>query len=99
MLREYAKIKKEREEEQRKREMEKVEEIKKRQTEEILTGNPLLNSEMHQQLVGGSYSLRKRWHEETVFKNQTRTIPKEAKRFINDTVRSDFHRKFMNKFI
>lgn len=31
MLREYAKIKKEREEEQRRRELEKVEELKKRQ--------------------------------------------------------------------
>ena len=42
-MREYAKIKREREEEQRKREMEKVEEIKKKQLEEILRGNPLLN--------------------------------------------------------
>ena len=43
MLREYAKIKKEREEEQRRRELEKIEEIKKKQVEEILTANPLLN--------------------------------------------------------
>jgi type VI protein secretion system component VasA len=43
LLREYAKIKKEREEEQRRRELEKIEEIKKKQVEEILTANPLLN--------------------------------------------------------
>ena len=49
--------------------------------------------------LGGSYSLKKRWYEETVFKNQSRTAPKEKKRFINDTVRSDFHRKFLNRFV
>lgn len=27
------------------------------------------------------------------------TEPKEKKRFINDSVRSDFHKKFMSKFI
>jgi hypothetical protein len=42
-LREYAKIKKEREQEQKRREIEKMEEIKKKQMEEILTANPLLN--------------------------------------------------------
>ncbi len=95
MLREYAKIKKEREEEQRRRELEKMEEIKKKQLEEILTANPLLNQEQQQDM----YSLKKRWYEETVFKNQSRTAPKEKKRFINDTVRSDFHRRFINRFI
>ena len=49
--------------------------------------------------VGDSYSLKKRWNEETVFKNQARTAPKEKKRFINDTVRSDFHRRFLNRFV
>ena len=64
LLREYAKIKREREEEQRRKELQKLEEIKKQQMEEILTANPLLNQD-----VGQSYSLRKRWYEETVFKN------------------------------
>jgi protein CWC15 len=46
-----------------------------------------------------SYSLKRRWTEDTVFKNQMKGAPKEKKRFINDTVRSDFHRKFLNKYI
>ena len=75
-----------------------MEEIKKRQQEEILVSNPLMNQELESE-AGGAYSLKKRWHEETVFKNQTRTIREEKKRFINDTVRSDFHKKFMNRFI
>lgn len=59
----------------------------------------MLNEDFQKELAGGSYSLRKRWYDETVFKNQTRTEPKEKKRFINDTVRSDFHRKFINRFV
>ena len=60
-MREYAKIKQEREEEQRRKELEKMEEIRKREQEEVLTGNPLLNGDL------GSYSMKKKWHEETVF--------------------------------
>jgi len=69
-MREYAKIKKEREEEQKKREQSKLEEIKKKKMEEILTANPLLNQDLAEEALGtGSYSLKKRWYEETVFKN------------------------------
>lgn len=35
----------------------------------------------------------RRWDEDVVFKNQARDEPAKKKRFINDTVRSDFHRK------
>ena len=65
----------------------------------MLTANPLLNQDLAEATASGLYSLRKRWYEETVFKNQARTQPKEKKRFINDTVRSDFHRKFLNRFV
>ena len=41
----------------------------------------------------GSYCIIK------VFKNQAREPKKEARRFINDTVRNDFHKKFLNKYI
>jgi protein CWC15 len=56
---------------------------------ELLKGNPLIDS---------SYSLSKRWYEDTVFRNQARKI-EEKKGFINDYVRSDFHRKFMHRYI
>ena len=67
-MREYAKIKKEREEEQRRKELMKMEELKKKQMEEILTANPLLNADLPEEL-SEAYSLKKRWYEETVFKN------------------------------
>jgi protein CWC15 len=40
-----------------------------------------------------------RWDEDVVFKNQTRGEVKAPRRFINDTVRSDFHRKFLERYI
>ena len=100
-MREYEKLKKEREDEQRLKEMAKVEEIKQRQKQEVLQGNPLLNSQLEEasSVAGGLYSLKRKWHEETVFKHQARNLPVEKKRFINDTVRSDFHRRFLSRTI
>ena len=40
-----------------------------------------------------------RWDDDVVFKNQARDEPQVKKRFINDTIRNDFHRKFLTKFI
>lgn len=40
-----------------------------------------------------------RWDEDVVFKNQTRGEVKAPRRFINDTVRSDFHRRFLERYI
>lgn len=91
LLRELEKIKKEREEESKKKEQEKNELLKIQTQEHILKGNPLLNTT--------DYSLKKKWYEDTVFKNQAKNEPKIKKRFINDTVRSDFHRKFLAKTI
>ncbi len=54
-----------------------------------MKGNPLIDS---------SYSLNKRWYEDTVFRNQAKRM-EEKKSFINDYVRSEFHRKFMKRFV
>ena len=91
LMREYEKIKKMREEEKKKLEAENAEKVRKHTEEQLLLGNPLNN-------VSG-YSLKKRWFEDTVFKNQSKNEPKTLRRFVNDTVRSDFHRKFLNKSI
>ena len=72
-----------------------------------MSSNPLLTSCMHSaagksefgDAASNAYSLKKRWNEETVFKNQARSVPKTQKRFINDTVRNDFHKKFMGKYM
>lgn len=40
-----------------------------------------------------------RWNDDVVFKGQARTEPETKKRFVNDTIRNDFHRRFLTKYI
>ena len=89
LYRELEKIKKMREEQNKQKELEQMEKNKIQIQEEIIKGNPLLSQ--------SGYSLKKKWFEDTVFKNQAKNEAKVKKRFINDSVRSDFHRKFLNK--
>lgn len=64
--------------------------------EAALTGNPLLNSSSSS--LNGK--LKRRWNDDVVFRNQARSEPDQnKKRFINDTVRNDFHKRFLNKFM
>ena len=96
LRREFEKLKREKEDELRRKEQEKLEELKKKSEEDVLRSNPLLS----EQLVGEEFSLKKKWYEETVFRNQAlKEKEKKEKTFVNDTVRSDFHRKFMAKYI
>lgn len=64
-----------------------------------MTGNPLLNQQLFEAQGKTDFSLKRKWYNETVFKNQARSIPEIQKRFINDTVRSDFHRRFLARAI
>jgi protein CWC15 len=43
--------------------------------------------------------VKRRWDDDVVFKNQARDEPQPKKRFINDAIRSDFHRNFLRKYI
>lgn len=43
--------------------------------------------------------VKRRWNDDVVFKNCARTEPEKNTTFINDCIRSDFHRKFMDKYI
>lgn len=91
LLAELERIKRERAEEKlRKEKLQQAEDLKTRDAE-MVRGNPLLNS--------GSFSVKRRWDDDVVFRNQARGEQKVPKRFINDTIRSDFHRKFLNKYM
>ncbi|CAG8588700.1 11566_t:CDS:2 [Ambispora gerdemannii] len=84
LLRELEKIKKERAEEKERQERENTELQEQKRQEEIATGNPLLHKD---------FSVKRRWDDDVIFKNQARGVDdKPKKRFINDTLRSDFHR-------
>ena len=90
LLREYAMVKREREQNERMKEEEKAKEIEEKEKEEIMNDNPLSRA---------TPGIKRKWYDETVFKNQARVQQKQKKRFINDTVRSDFHKDFLNRFI
>mmetsp|Transcript_207 Transcript_207/g.478 ORF Transcript_207/g.478 Transcript_207/m.478 type:complete len:253 (-) Transcript_207:65-823(-) len=92
---ELAKIRAEREAAKRKKEEEEAAEDEKQLEEAALLGNPLLSTAD----TSGGGRLKRRWNEDVVFRNQAKGEPEIKKRFINDTVRNDFHKRFLNKFI
>ncbi|GLU24056.1 hypothetical protein SLE2022_400230 [Rubroshorea leprosula] len=92
LLAELEQIKKERAEEQLRKEKQQQEEELKAKEAELLRGNPLLNNPT-------SFNVKRRWDDDVVFKNQARGETKAPKRFINDTIRNDFHRKFLQKYM
>lgn len=87
LLQELEKIKKE-------RELERLAEEARKEAE-MVKANPLLNLGEEP-----SFSVKRRWDDDIVFKNQAKGVDERPKkRFINDTTRSDFHRKFLDKYI
>lgn len=95
-MRELEKIKKEREEERLRKEEEERKAAEQKAREEILHGNPLTQEAVS---AGGSAKMKRRWNDDVVFKNQSRNEPEVKKRFINDTIRNDFHRRFLSKYV
>lgn len=92
LLAELNKLKKERAIEDAKREAEQKAREEKVRIENILHGNPLNNK--------SEFKVKRRWNDDVVFKNCSRgEDDKEKGSFINDTLRSDFHRKFMDRYI
>ena len=95
LLKELERIKQERSAEKERLERQRQEEEEQRRTEAIMHNNPLLNKP-----EGGAFTVKRRWDEDIVFKNQAKGVDdKPKKRFINDTLRSDFHKKFMDRYV
>jgi len=92
LLRELEKIKAERADEQAKKIQEEFKRAEREKDDVVLKGNPLLNQDC-------DFTLKRKWFDDSVFKNQARTQPIQKKRFINDTIRNDFHRRFLDKYI
>lgn len=91
LLRELEKIKREREAQKL------IETARKEQ--ELLSKNPLINLGASEGAEDG-FAVKRRWDDDVVFKNQAKGVEtKPKKRFINDTTRSDFHRKFLDRYI
>jgi protein CWC15 len=92
LLRELEKIKRERADEAAMRERAIEEERSMAARDAVAHSNPLL-------VTASSQTVSKKWYEDTVFRNQAKNVSKEPKRFVNDTIRSDFHRKFLDRFV
>eukprot|EP00198_Chlamydomonas_reinhardtii_P012928 XP_001702265.1 predicted protein [Chlamydomonas reinhardtii] len=73
----------------------------KAREEELRAGNPLLAIGAAGGAAGAdvSFNIKRRWDDDVVFKNQARGEPKQQKRFVNDTIRNDFHRRFLQRYI
>lgn len=97
ILRELAKIKAERAEAAAKAAAAQEAKDTEAREKEIAYGNPLLNGNRQE------YGVKRRWDDDVVFKNQARGQGErekgEGKRFVNDLLRSDFHRRFMDKYV
>ncbi|KAK8214666.1 Cwf15/Cwc15 cell cycle control family protein [Phyllosticta capitalensis] len=92
LMRELEKIKKERAEQRAKEEEEKSAQEQEQREFDIARGNPLLNPT--------DFNVKRRWDDDVVFKNQARgTEDKKPKEFVNDLLRSDFHKRFMSKYV
>jgi len=92
LMRELAKIKAERAEAAAKEAAEKAKVEEEQREVDIARGNPLLNPK--------DYNVKRRWDDDVVFKNQARgTEEKRGREFVNDLLRSDFHRRFMSKYV
>jgi protein CWC15 len=93
LLKEFAKITQEREAERQRMDDERRAAELQTKADGIMRGNPLLNPERE------DYNIKKKWYDDVVFKHQSRSEPVKKQRFINDTTRNDFHRKFLNKYV
>ena len=91
---ELERIKAERAVAQAKKDQEEKDLQTKKNTENAMKGNPLVNMSDND-----SSKVKRRWNDDVVFRNQTRDEPEHKKRFINDTIRNDFHRQFLKKFM
>ncbi|PKI83016.1 hypothetical protein MVES1_002892 [Malassezia vespertilionis] len=105
LMRELEKIKQERREEQERRELHHAAQYELSREEEIARGNPLLNLESA--LHGAKPSTapaptEKRWDEDLIFRNQAAgaaDLSVSKRGFVNDLTRTEFHKKFMSRYI
>ncbi|KNE95179.1 hypothetical protein PSTG_11445 [Puccinia striiformis f. sp. tritici PST-78] len=112
LLRELEKIKRERAEEKERQERESNANAALDKETVAAVGNPLLNLKAALNQNGNlsptnsvttsssSFFVKRRWDDDVIFKNQARDVnEKPKKEFVNDLLRTEFHRRFLKKFI
>ncbi|KAK0630796.1 Pre-mRNA-splicing factor Cwf15/Cwc15 [Bombardia bombarda] len=93
LQRELERVRRERAVKREKEEQERAAAEQEARERDIALGNPLLNKP--------DFNIKRRWDDDVVFKNQARGTDEKGKRkeFINDLLRSDFHKRFMGKYV
>ena len=68
---------------------------------EGLGGNPLMAAGAAGASGGGEFEVRRGFGDDTVFRNAARSEPDARARgaYVNDTLRSSFHRRFLDKYM
>jgi len=99
LMAELNKIKAEKAKDDEEKEMRQRDDEEQIRMENIYSGNPLLK-EKYSEEGKGDMKIKKRWDDDVVFKNCSRAEPDDKeKTFINDSLRNEFHRKFMDKYV
>ncbi|KAJ4392125.1 complexed with cef1p [Gnomoniopsis smithogilvyi] len=93
LQRELERVKRERQEKREREEREREAAEAEQREKDIAKGNPLLNKP--------DFTVKRRWDDDVVFKNQARGTEErgKSKEFVNDLLRSDFHKRFMSKYV
>ncbi len=99
LMAELNRIKQERAAEAARQEEERKQREEKIRVENILKGNPLLNPAKGPGASGVDFKVKRRWDDDVVFKNCAKMDDTKKKGFVNDALRSEFHKKFMDRYI
>ncbi|CAD6586311.1 MAG: hypothetical protein CYPHOPRED_003470 [Cyphobasidiales sp. Tagirdzhanova-0007] len=113
LLRELEKIKRERAEEKERQDRERATSAAISAEEAAATGNPLLNLQAalsgnksydspggySSSASSSSFQIKKRWDDDVIFKNQATKSDAPKREFVNDLIRTQFHRRFLQKYI
>ncbi|KAF2364378.1 Pre-mRNA-splicing factor Cwf15/Cwc15 [Trinorchestia longiramus] len=96
LMAELEHIRKERAEEESKQQQIRHQNQERIRMENIISGNPLL----HFNPTKSDMKVKRRWDDDVVFKNCAASEPDSSqKSFINDSLRSEFHKRFMEKYV
>lgn len=99
LMRELERIKRERAAEAARAAAESEELASAEREEAILHGNPLVQAPGLGAGGPSSFTVKRRWDDDVVFRNQARKPEKSEPTFINDTLRTDFHKRFLKKYV
>jgi protein CWC15 len=96
LLAELERIRKERAEDEAKKKALKAAEEEEKLRSEAISGNPLLQEKLKDQT---DFRIKRKWDDDVVFRNQASKQPIQRRRFINDTIRNDFHKRFLDRYM